>query len=114
MSFIIGILLGGAVVVFALQNVAPVMVTFLSWSFQGSVAFIVIVSVLIGVVINMLFSASAFLKGMLTESKLNRNNHDLRNELDDHKVMLADAHAKLAQSPNTVMYTTEETTTTVH
>ncbi len=111
MSFIIGILLGGAVVVFALQNVAPVMVTFLGWSFQGPLAFIVIVAVLVGIVISLLMSISAFFKGMMTESKLNHNNHALRKELDDHKVMLADAHAKLAQGGTVLTHTKEETTT---
>ncbi len=81
--------MGGAVVVFALQNGAPVMVTFLGWSFQGSIGFIVVASVLAGILISLLLSASAFFKGMMTESRLNNNNHALRKELDSNKAELA-------------------------
>jgi hypothetical protein len=101
------------VVVFALQNVAPVMVTFLGWSFEGPIAFIVIVAALVGVIISMLFSVSTFFRGMMAESKLNNNNHALRKELDESKAELAHVHAKIAQGGKMVSYTTEETTTTV-
>ncbi len=41
---IIGLLLGGAAVIFALQNITAVTVTFFSWQFEGSLAMIVLIS----------------------------------------------------------------------
>ncbi len=111
MSFIIGILLGAMVVIFALQNTMPVMVSFLGWGFEGSVALIVILSMMAGVVISLLFSLPSFIKGMMAESKLHNRNAALHKELEDHKVMLADAHQKLNGSADVVVHTVEETTT---
>ena len=102
MLFIIGIILGAAVVIFALQNLAPVMVTFLGWSFEGSIALIVILSLFAGIVISLLFSLSSFIKGMITESKLKGHNEALRKELDQHKVMLEDANKKIVESEKTI------------
>jgi uncharacterized integral membrane protein len=105
MTFIVGIVLGGAMVIFALQNLAPVMVSFLGWNFEGSVALIVLISMLAGVIISLLFSLSSAITGMLNESRLKRHNESLKKELDDHKVMLAEAHQKIIQKPDTVVVT---------
>lgn len=112
MSFIIGILLGALVVIFALQNTMSVMVQFLGWGFEGSVALIVLLSMAVGVVISLLFSMPSFIKGMMAESKLHRRNQELHKELEDHKVMLAQATKPLA--PGDVVVHTVEETTTVH
>jgi uncharacterized integral membrane protein len=95
MLFIIGIALGGAVVIFALQNLAPVMVTFLGWSFEGSIALIVLAALFSGVVISLLFSLSSFISGMMAQSKLKGHNEALRKDLDQHKEMLQQAHQKI-------------------
>jgi uncharacterized integral membrane protein len=108
MTLIIGILLGGAVVIFALQNVATVMVTFLGYQFQGSLALIVILSILAGILISLLFSLSAFIQGMMSESRLKRHNNTLQRELDDHKVLLDEANKKLADTPAVVVVETSE------
>lgn len=109
MTFIIGILLGGAAVIFALQNVGTIMVTFLGWQFEGSIALIVIISLLAGIVISLLFSLSAFIQGMISESRLKRHNEALRRELDDHKAMLDEANKKLAETPPVVVVNTTDT-----
>lgn len=95
MLFIIGIVLGGAVVIFALQNLSPVMVTFLGWSFEGSIAFIVLIALFAGIVVSLLFSLSSFISGMMAQSKLKGHNDALRKDLDQHKEMLQEAHQKI-------------------
>ncbi len=97
MLFIIGIVLGGAVVIFALQNLSPVMVTFLGWSFEGSIAFIVLIALFAGIVISLLFSLSSFISGMMAQSKLKGHNDALRKDLDQHKEMLQQAHQKIVE-----------------
>ncbi len=109
MTLIFGILLGGAAVVFALQNLAPVMVSFLGWNFEGSVALIVLISMLAGVIISLLFSLSSAITGMINESRLKRHNESLKKELDEHKVALADAHQKIAEKPETIILTDKTT-----
>lgn len=98
MSLIFGIVLGGAFVVFALQNIQPVMVTFLGWSFEGPIALILIAAFLVGVVISLLFSPPSFIQSMIAESKLKGHNEALRRELEDHKSKLVDANQKIAEA----------------
>jgi uncharacterized integral membrane protein len=99
MVFIIGIILGGGLVVFALQNLTPVMVSFLGWNFEGSVALIVLIAFLGGVIISLLFSLSSAIGGMMNEARLKKHNAHLQKELEDHKVMLAEAHQQIIEKP---------------
>lgn len=105
MTFIIGIILGGGLVVFALQNLAPVMVSFFGWNIQGSVAVIVLVAFLAGVIVSLLFSLSSAITGMINESRLKKHNALLQKDLEEHKVALTEAQHQLAQKPDTVIIT---------
>jgi uncharacterized integral membrane protein len=105
MTFIIGIIIGGGLVVFALQNLAPVMVTFFGWNIQGSIAIIVLIAFLAGGLLTLLFSLSAAFTGMINESRLKKHNAKLQKELDDHKQALSEAELKLAAKPDTVIIT---------
>ena len=109
MTLIIGILLGAAAVIFALQNVATVMVNFVGYHFEGSLALIVILSVFAGILISLLFSLSAFIQGMMSESRLKRHNNALQRELENHKVLLNEANKKLADTPSVVVVNTTDT-----
>lgn len=103
MIFIIGIIIGGAVVIFALQNLEPVMVSFMGWNFEGSIGFIVLASLFAGVVISLLFSLSTFISGMMAQSKLKGHNQALNNELEKHKEMLSQANQKIADTEKVVI-----------
>jgi uncharacterized integral membrane protein len=102
MTFIIGIIMGGAVVIFALQNLEPIMVSFMGWNFEGSVGFIVLAALFAGVVISLLFSLSTFISGMMAQSKLKGHNQALSNELEKHKEMLNQANQKIAETEKVV------------
>ena len=54
MIFIIGIILGAVVVVFILQNIAPVSVVFLGWNLDGSLSVIVLLAIVAGMLISWL------------------------------------------------------------
>ena len=101
MSLIFGLILGAAFVVFALQNTQTVMVTFLGWGFEGSVAVIIIAAMLAGIIISLLFSIPSMIKTMMTESKLKGHNEALRRELDSHKNELDVTKQKLAEAEKT-------------
>lgn len=105
MTFIIGIIIGGGLVVFALQNLTPVMVTFFGWNLQGSIALIVVIAFLAGGLVTLLFSLSAAFTGMMNESRLKKHNAKLQKDLDDHKQALNEAELKLAAKPDTVIIT---------
>ncbi len=51
-----------AVTIFSVQNAAPVAVTFLFWRFEASLAIIIFLSVLAGVVITVIVIFSGWIK----------------------------------------------------
>ena len=52
--FIIGLILGGVAVTFALQNVGVITVIFFAWQVTGSLSLILILSMLVGILITLL------------------------------------------------------------
>ena len=59
----IAVLVIAAVVIFSVQNAAPVSVAFLMWKFGASLAVIVFLACAIGIVVAALFSLALRLKG---------------------------------------------------
>ncbi|MBA3550814.1 LapA family protein [Patescibacteria group bacterium] len=89
---IIGLLLGGLAVIFALQNLITITVTFLAWDLTGSLALILLLAVATGVVISVLFSLPTTIRTGLRISGLQRQNNKLKDELENtrtthHEVM---------------------------
>ncbi len=54
MLFILGLLIGAIAVIFVLQNVAVITVTFLAWHITGSMAVILIITLLSGILATLL------------------------------------------------------------
>lgn len=56
-SLVLAIVVLAAVVLFSVQNASPAGVSFFVWRFESSLAVIIFLSVVVGIVIGMLFSA---------------------------------------------------------
>jgi uncharacterized integral membrane protein len=80
-SLVLGLIIGGLSVMFALQNVFPVTVTFLSWQITSSVALIIALSVLAGLIIGALISIPGAISNALTVSGLKKDIRNLRDDL---------------------------------
>ena len=93
---IIGLLLGALVVMFALQNLTTVAVTFLVWEINGSLALILVIAVFIGMIISWLLGLSASFKKSAQVSRLTHENENLKRELDATKVEVAVEQNKMA------------------
>ncbi len=100
MLFIIGLLIGAAVVLFILQNIIPVTVTFLVWQFSGTIAVLALLAVIAGVLIGLLLALPAILNKEFKNSSLKKHNQKLADDLEEHKKLLMD-------TPTTVVHTTE-------
>ena len=59
---ILGLLIGGLTVIFISQNVIPVSVFFFTWELHGSLAVVLIISVLIGAVLAVLSCLSELIE----------------------------------------------------
>lgn len=83
--FILGLVLGGIAVVFALQNVALVTVTFFSWHIEGSLAMILILSIISGILITLLLLLPGTIQTSLTLRRLKKETKKLEEELRKQK-----------------------------
>lgn len=85
MLFIIGLVLGAAVVLFVLQNIIPITVSFLAWQFEGSLAFILILAVIAGMLISALLSIPELIQKEMRLSHFKKHTKALEDELEVHK-----------------------------
>ncbi len=83
--FVVGLILGGLSVVFALQNVAVITVTFFSWQLTGSLALILLLAMASGVLITMLLTLPEFVSGYMRYKNLKKLNAELEENLRKQK-----------------------------
>ncbi len=77
LSLIFGLLIGAAAVIFALQNVFTVTVTFLVWELTASLAVLIILSLIIGIIVSILITIPSAVANYFTIAKLKRENKKL-------------------------------------
>lgn len=90
MLFIIGLLLGAVMVIFVLQNVIPVSVVFFGWHFDGSLALVLLLAILGGMLVSALLSLPEIIRKNFKLSRMASRNRELADELESHKQMLAE------------------------
>lgn len=91
---ILGLLVGAVAVVFALQNIVIITVTFLVWQIQGSLAIILFLAIISGVLISVLVSIPEVVGDYIKYSNLKKENKKLLEEIEGYKKMLVDINAK--------------------
>ncbi len=80
-SLLAGLIVGALGVIFAIQNVAVVTVTFLSWQITAPLAFVLLGSMAAGVVAALLFMLPSIMRDEALFSVIERQKSDLENEL---------------------------------
>ncbi len=83
--FILGLILGGVAVVFALQNIAIVTVSFFSWSIQGSLAIVLLTSIISGILICLLIVLPGAIQATFGARRLRKEIGRLEEELKKQK-----------------------------
>ncbi len=71
--FIVALIIAFVAIIFALQNAAPILVSFLIWSFEGSLALILIITFILGFTASLLLFIFSFAK-----KKEHRNKGNLK------------------------------------
>lgn len=82
---IIALVIAVLAVIFALQNTMVVTVTFLLWSFNGSLALVLLFSVLVGVLISLLASLPGLIKGRWSNAGQKKRLTSLEADLASYK-----------------------------
>lgn len=96
---ILGAVLGGLLVIFVLQNVLDVTVTFLAWHITGSLALVLLASIVSGVVITLLVLLPGLIRDDFKLSALKRKLRDTEDQLEKTKAALVEARtAQVSQS----------------
>lgn len=90
LSLIIGVLLGAVSVAFIAENTSIVTVTFLSWQFDGSLALVLMMTLITGVVITLLFLLPTFIRDMFYLSAVEKQKRVVEDELLQTKQKLAE------------------------
>ncbi len=83
--FIAGLLLGAVSVIFALQNIAVITVTFFSWTITGSLAVILLATLAMGILITILLLLPESIKNYFKYRALEKENKKLHEELEKQK-----------------------------
>jgi uncharacterized integral membrane protein len=98
---ILGFILGAAAITFIFQNTANVALVFLNWHFTTSVAILVILALLVGVVLTALMTLPGAIGSTFTMRRLRKHNEALAREAEVHKQAADEATARLvaAQTP---------------
>lgn len=67
---ILGLILALLIVTFIFQNTTPVIVYFLAWNFQGSLALILFLTFIIGIIISLLVAIPLLIRRMRSKKKI--------------------------------------------
>lgn len=93
LPLILGFVLGGATILFALQNPDIVALSFLTWSFESSLAMLILLAVGIGVLLGMLFAVPSIMRRGRYVKSLRRDNKELATRIDELEKWNADTVA---------------------
>ena len=83
--FIIGLLLGAVAVIFALQNIEIITVSFFSWHLTGSLALILFLTIITGIIITVLLILPESINNYFKYRSLVKDNQKLEEELRKQK-----------------------------
>ena len=78
---LLGAILGGLSVIFVLQNIIPVTVTFLTWQIEGSLAVILFLAMMSGVFVTLLMLLPGLIRDEFDYSKLKQEKKEVEDDL---------------------------------
>ncbi|MDJ0736764.1 MAG: LapA family protein [Nostocaceae cyanobacterium] len=97
---ILALLIAIVTVVFALQNSTPVMVQFLGWRFEDSMALVLLLTFTLGVLFGLLVSLPTIVKGIKKKGSLTRKIEQQKHQIEDLNQKLSEFN----QSPQIENY----------
>lgn len=97
LTLILGFILGAASLLFIIQNTAIVALTFLQWQFQTSIAVLVLLAILVGIVFTILFILPGAIGDAFRMRRLSKHNEALAREAEAQRQAAHAATARLAE-----------------
>ena len=94
---IVALVISILAVFFALQNATPVNVNLLVWQFQGSLAIILLITLMVGVLLSLLISMPGTIKRRRTTADQHRRTLELEKGLADRDAKIKELEARLSE-----------------
>ena len=94
--FIMGLVLGALLIIFVAQNITTITVVFLAWSFQGSLAMVLVFAVCGGILLYAFLSLPEVIRKRFVISKLAQENNELKEGLTRIQAEVESEKSKLA------------------
>lgn len=94
---ILALILSGIAILFALQNTAPVTVSFVVWRFDSFLALVIIIALAAGALISMLLSLPSLIRHKWNLNTQSKKIGSLESNLTDYRARLEEAQKKLAE-----------------
>ncbi|MBP7741549.1 MAG: LapA family protein [Candidatus Pacebacteria bacterium] len=85
LSLFVGFILGGAALLFALQNTQTAALTFMGWQFESSLAVLIIVAIIAGILISILATLPSAVNASFKIMSLKKENKRLVSEIEDQQ-----------------------------
>jgi putative membrane protein len=111
---IIALLIAILAIVFALQNTAAVTITFLVWTFQGSLALVMILALVAGVLLAFFALLPSSIRLRLRASSHKRDKSDLERSLESCQQEVESLRQQLGESKEALPEGKENTGETSH
>ena len=86
-SLLVGIVLGGLTVIFALQNVGMVTVNLWIWQFSAPLALVLLATLVSGIIVALLVLLPGLIRDELYVKALKRDKREVEDELAKHRVV---------------------------
>ncbi len=96
-SLVVGILLGAVSVLFVIQNVGTVTITFLDWQMTGSLAVFLFLAIVSGILMTLLVLLPSLIRGHFFLSSIKKEKKQLEEELANTRKTLADVATRPVQ-----------------
>ncbi len=91
---LLGAVLGALSVIFVLQNIFPITVTFLTWQIEGSLAVVLFLAMMVGVLITLLILLPGLIRDEYRYSQLRKQKQEVEDELSDTRKVVTDVAAR--------------------
>ena len=95
LSLILGFVLGAGALLFVIQNTTVVALTFLGWQFEATIALLVLLAMLVGVIFTLLMSLPGAIANSFKLRALTKNNQALAKEAELHRQAADTAKSEL-------------------
>lgn len=96
LALILGFILGAVAILFILENNTVVALTFMQWQFETTIALVVILSILVGIILSLLMVLPSAIGSSFRMRRLRKHNERLAHEAETQRQVADQATEQLA------------------